>query len=49
MKIAILLDSMGKISNINNTNNEGAIRQAALDDSLLVDANSEFKLNESYK
>lgn len=48
MKIAVLLNSDRSIKKINNTNDEGAQLQSALDGSIIVEADTTFKVEESY-
>ncbi|WP_363472733.1 hypothetical protein [Companilactobacillus musae] len=48
MKIAVLLNSDRTIRKINNTNEDGVHRQSALDGSIIVEADTTFKVDESY-
>lgn len=49
MKIAVSLDDNRNILTVNNTNEEGAIKQSKLDSSILIDDNLAFKVDEKYK
>lgn len=49
MRISILLNSDGSIGNINTTGSDAAMRQSSLDGSIVVEADSTFNVDESYK
>lgn len=46
MKIAILLSSDGNIAKVNSTSDEGAQRQSYLDGSIVVNANTSFRVED---